>query len=68
MQNLFCRVYINNIRLKIVRQIVGIPTDTNYAPLIEDLFLFCYERDFMLPLSENNETNVTESLTLPLDI
>ena len=41
---------------------------TNYAPLIVDLFLFCYEREFMLPLSDNNKTNVTESLSLPLDI
>ena len=28
------------------RQIVGIPMDTNCAPLVADLFLFCYERDF----------------------
>ena len=24
---------------------------TNYAPLFVDLFLFCYERDFMMSLS-----------------
>ena len=29
-------------------QIVSIPMGTNCAPLIADLFLFCYERDFML--------------------
>ena len=29
------------------QQIVGIPMGTNCAPLITDLFLFCYERDFM---------------------
>ena len=28
------------------RQIVGIPMGTNCAPLVADLFLFCYERDF----------------------
>ena len=32
---------------KLYRQIVGIPMGTNCAPLVADLFLFCYERDFM---------------------
>ena len=32
---------------KLYRQIVGIPMGTNCAPLLADLFLFCYERDFM---------------------
>ena len=31
----------------IYQQIVGIPMDTNCTPLIADLFLLCYERDFM---------------------
>ena len=31
----------------VYQQIVGIPMGTNCAPLIADLFLFCYERDFM---------------------
>ena len=35
---------------------------TNYAPLIADLFLFCYERDFMLCLSDNNQTDIIEAL------
>ena len=38
---------------KLYRQIVGIPMGTNCAPLVADLFLFCYERDFMLSLSED---------------
>ena len=29
---------------------------TNCALLVADLFLFCYERDFMLSLSENNQS------------
>ena len=33
---------------KLYRQIVGIPMGTNCAPLVADLFLFCYERDLML--------------------
>ena len=32
---------------KLYRQIVGIPIGTNCAPLVADLFLFCYERDFI---------------------
>ena len=32
---------------KLYRQNVGIPMGTNCAPLVADLFLFCYERDFM---------------------
>ena len=38
---------------KLYRQIVGIPMGTNCTRLVADLFLFCYERDFMLPLSED---------------
>ena len=33
---------------------------TNCAPLVADLFLFCYERDFMLSLSDNNQTDIIE--------
>ena len=36
---------------KLYSQIVGIPMGTYCAPLIADLFLFCYERDFMGSLS-----------------
>ena len=43
---------------KLYRQIVGIPMGTNCAPLEADLFLFCYERDFMLSLSEDNQFDV----------
>ena len=35
---------------------------TNYAPLVADLFLFCYERDFMLSLSDNNQADVVKAL------
>ena len=35
---------------------------TNCAPLVADLFLFCYERDFMLSLSDNNQTDIIEVL------
>ena len=47
--------------LKLYRQIVVIPMGTNYAPLVADLFLFCYERDFMLSLSDNNQADIIEA-------
>jgi hypothetical protein len=31
---------------------------TNCATLVADLFLYCYERDFMLSLSENTQQDV----------
>ena len=43
------------------RQIVGIPMGTNCAPLVADLFLFCYERDFMLSLLDNNQADIIEA-------
>ena len=46
---------------KLYRQIVGIPMGNNCAPLVEDLFLFCYERDFMLSLTDNNQTDIIEA-------
>ena len=46
---------------KSYRQIVGIPVGTYCAPLVADLFLFCYERDFMLSLSDNNQTDIIEA-------
>ena len=46
---------------KLYRQIVGIPMGTNCAPLVADLFLFCYERDFMLSLSDNNQADIVEA-------
>ena len=46
---------------KLYRQIVGIPMGTNCAPLGSFLYLFCYERDFMLSLSEDNQSDVIEA-------
>ena len=48
---------------KLHRQIVGIPMGTKFSPLVADLFLFCYERDFLLSLSlsDNNQTDSIEA-------
>ena len=31
---------------------------TNCTPLVADLFLFCYERDFMMPFSDDEQADV----------
>ena len=46
---------------KLCRQIVGIPMGTNCAPLVADLFLFCYERDFMTSLSDVKQAEIIEA-------
>ena len=46
---------------KLYRQIVGIPMGTNCAPLVADLFLYCYERDFMHSLNHDNQADVIEA-------
>ena len=56
LDNIFIRV-----GSKLYRQIVGIQMGTNCAPRGADLFLFCYERDFMLSLSDNNQTDIIEA-------
>ena len=37
----------------VYQPVVGIPMGTNCAPLIADLFLYCYERDFMSNLQKS---------------
>ena len=48
---------------KFFRQIVGIPMGTNCAPLVADLSLFCYERDFMMSLSVENQSEIIEAFS-----
>ena len=48
---------------KLFRQIEGIPMGTNCAPLVADLFLFCYERDFMMSLSVENQSEIIEAFS-----
>ena len=38
---------------RLYRQIVRVPVGTYYAPLVADLFLFCYEKEFMMSLSND---------------
>ena len=34
---------------------------TNCAPLVADLFLFCYVRDFMMPLSADKQVDIIDA-------
>ena len=38
----------------VYKQIMGITIGTIFAPLIADLFLYCYERDFISNLEKSN--------------
>ena len=55
-------IYIR-FSIKLFRQIVGIPMDTNCAALVADLFLFCYERDFMKSLSKEKQSEYIEAFS-----
>ena len=46
---------------KLYRQTIGIPMGTNCAPLVADLFLSYYERNFMKSLSCENQANIMEA-------
>ena len=45
------------------RQVVKLPMGTNCTPLVADLFLFCYEVDFMMSLSNDKQTNIIDAFT-----
>ena len=46
---------------KLYRQVVGIPMGTNCAPLVADLFLFCYESDFMISLFDDKQADINDA-------
>ena len=56
MDNIFIR-----FGYKLYRQVVGIPMGTNCAPLVANLFLFCYERDFMMSLSGDKQADIIDA-------
>ena len=45
---------------KLYRQVVGIHMGTNCAPLVADLFMFCYERDLMMSLPNDKQADVID--------
>jgi hypothetical protein len=42
----------------VFKKVIGIPMGTNCAPLIADLFLYCYEKDFMFSLSPTSHQEI----------
>ena len=44
---IFWIIFFIRFGTKVYRQTVGIPVGTNCAPVVANLFLLCYERDFM---------------------
>ena len=52
--------YIYKIWLENVKTKVDVSIGTNCASLVADLFLLCYERNFMLSLSDNNQADVVD--------
>ena len=39
---------------------------TNRVPMVADLFLFCYERDFMMSLSDDNQAGVIDAFNIQI--
>ena len=35
---------------------------TNYAPLVANLFMLCYERDFIMSLSVDKQADIIDAL------
>ena len=56
LDNIFIRV-----GTKLYRQVVWIPRSTNCAPLVVDLFLLSYERDFMMSLSDYKQADIIDA-------
>ena len=46
----------------VYQQILGSPMGTNYAPLIADLFLYFYERDFMSNLRKFKRIDLIDKI------
>ena len=53
LDNIFIR-----FETKLYRQTIGIPIGTNCAPLVANLFLFCYERDFIKSVSRESQADI----------
>ena len=55
---IFWTIYFLRFGSKLYRQIVDFPMGTNCAPFVADFF---YERDFMLSLSDINQSDIIEA-------
>ena len=62
---LFDYIYIS-FGTKSHKHIVGIPMGIKCAALVADFFLFCYARDPMTSLSDDNQANIIEAFSSTL--
>ena len=46
---------------KLYKQVVGIPIGTHCALLVAYLFLFCYESNFMMSLSDDKQAELIDA-------
>ena len=58
---IFWILFLLDLELNFIGKLVDIPMGTNCASLVADLFLFCYERDFMKSLSRENQADIIEA-------
>ena len=57
---IFWIMFLLDLELNFIGKLL-VPMGTNCAPLVADLFLFCYERDFMKSLSRENQADIIEA-------
>ena len=46
---------------KVYKQVVEIPMGTYCSSLVANLFLFCYERDFMVSLFDDKQADIIDA-------
>ena len=59
--DLFVGQHFIQFGTKLYRHVDGIPMGTNCALVVADLFLFGYERDLMMPLSDDKQTDIIDA-------
>ena len=65
---LFVGQHFCSIWHQAVWAVVGVPVGTDWASLVADLFLFCYERDFVMSFLMIGRLMLLMRLTLHPDI
>ena len=48
---------ISKFGTKLYRQVVAIPMGSYYIPLIADVFMLCYERYYIMSLSDDKQVD-----------
>ena len=61
MRWLFVGQHFIRFGTKLYKRVVGIPMGTNCAFQVADLFIFCYERDFIMSLSGDKQTDIIDA-------